>query len=60
MSAKQVTILDAALGAAGVRHAAIVLPLANHAFDYYFGGAQAQIATQALMDFLSALKPRAP
>jgi acetyl esterase/lipase len=46
--------MDAKLTAAGVRHELLVIPYAEHSFDFIFGGLGEQLAEHAILRFLRA------
>ena len=45
--------MDAKLTAAGVRHQLLILPYAQHEFDFIFGGLGEQLAEHAILRFLN-------
>jgi acetyl esterase/lipase len=51
---EQTTRLDAKLAALGVPHETLVVPYAQHAFDFIAGGLGAQLAEDAVLRFLHA------
>ena len=46
--------MDRQLSIAGVRHDVLIIPYAQHGFDFIFGGLGEQLAEHAILGFLGA------